>query len=233
RAPRWTRPSPVVYARTGCSWPVACGRTPSRTSCAASGRSRWTWPRASSGRRESRTMKRSSASSAPRRLPDAQGHFGEFGGRYVAETLMPALLELEQAWAKLRRDARFRREFHGWLRDYAGRPTRLYFARRLSERLGGARIYLKREDLLHTGAHKVNNTIGQALVARRLPHTPVLAGGPRARPRGGVGGLRGRRGRAAPEPERLPHEAPRPRGAGRRGGLADAQGRDERGAARL
>jgi tryptophan synthase beta chain len=120
-------------------------------------------------------MKRSSASSAARRLPDAQGHFGEFGGRYVAETLMPALLELEQAWGKLRRDPRFRREFHGWLRDYAGRPTRLYFARRLSERLGGARIYLKREDLLHTGAHKVNNTIGQALVARRLGKTRLIA----------------------------------------------------------
>jgi tryptophan synthase beta chain len=120
-------------------------------------------------------MRKSSASSAARKLPDAQGHFGEFGGRYVAETLMPALLELEQAWGKLRRDARFTREFHTWLRDYAGRPTRLYFARRLSERLGGARIYLKREDLLHTGAHKVNNTIGQALVARRLRKTRLIA----------------------------------------------------------
>ncbi len=120
-------------------------------------------------------MRKSSASSAARRLPDAQGHFGEYGGRYVAETLMPALLELEQAWGKLRRDPRFRREFHAWLRDYAGRPTRLYFARRLSERLGGARIYLKREDLLHTGAHKVNNTIGQALVARRLKKTRLIA----------------------------------------------------------
>jgi tryptophan synthase beta chain len=120
-------------------------------------------------------MKRSSASSAARRLPDASGHFGEFGGRYVAETLMPALLDLERAWEKLRRDRRFRAEFAGWLRDYAGRPTRLYFARRLSERLGGARIYLKREDLLHTGAHKVNNTIGQALVARRLKKTRLIA----------------------------------------------------------
>ena len=120
-------------------------------------------------------MKKSSASSAARKLPDAQGHFGEFGGRYVAETLMPALLELEQVWARLRRDSRFTREFHTWLRDYAGRPTRLYFARRLTERLGGARIYLKREDLLHTGAHKVNNTIGQALVARRLKKTRLIA----------------------------------------------------------
>jgi tryptophan synthase beta chain len=120
-------------------------------------------------------MRRSRTSSAAPRLPDAQGHFGVYGGRYVAETLMPALLELERAWTKLRRDTRFRREFHGWLRDYAGRPTRLYFARRLSERLGGARIYLKREDLLHTGAHKVNNTIGQALVARRLGKSRLIA----------------------------------------------------------
>jgi len=120
-------------------------------------------------------MTKSHASSTAQRLPDAAGHFGVYGGRYVAETLMPALLELEQAWTALRRDAEFRREFQGWLRDYAGRPTRLYFARRLSERLGGARIYLKREDLLHTGAHKVNNTIGQALVARRLGKTRLIA----------------------------------------------------------
>jgi tryptophan synthase beta chain len=120
-------------------------------------------------------MRKSRASSVAPKLPDAQGHFGVYGGRYVAETLMPALLDLERAWTKLRRDARFRRDFHGWLRDYAGRPTRLYFARRLSERLGGARIYLKREDLLHTGAHKVNNTIGQALVARRLGKTRLIA----------------------------------------------------------
>ena len=84
-------------------------------------------------------MTRSHASSTARSLPDAAGHFGVYGGRYVAETLMPALLELEEAWAKLRRDAGFRRELQGWLRDYAGRPTRLYFARRLTDRLGGAR----------------------------------------------------------------------------------------------
>jgi tryptophan synthase beta chain len=120
-------------------------------------------------------MTRSHASSTAPRLPDAAGHFGVYGGRYVAETLMPALLELEEAWTALRRDAGFRRELQGWLRDYAGRPTRLYFARRLTERLGGARIYLKREDLLHTGAHKVNNTIGQALVARRLGKARLIA----------------------------------------------------------
>jgi tryptophan synthase beta chain len=120
-------------------------------------------------------MKRSSDSSSAPKLPDAQGHFGVFGGRYVAETLMPALLELEAAWARLRRDRGFQREFHHWLRTYANRPTPLYFAERLTKRLGGARIYLKREDLLHTGAHKINNTIGQALVARRLKKTRLIA----------------------------------------------------------
>jgi tryptophan synthase beta chain len=120
-------------------------------------------------------MGRSKSSSAAPRLPDDAGHFGEYGGRYVAETLMPALLEIERAYLKLRRDPGFKKEFATWLQEYAGRPTRLYFARRLSERLGGARIYLKREDLLHTGAHKVNNTIGQALVARRLRKPRVIA----------------------------------------------------------
>jgi tryptophan synthase beta chain len=120
-------------------------------------------------------MGRSKSSSAAPRLPDDAGHFGEYGGRYVAETLMPALLEIERAYLKLRRDAGFKKELATWLQEYAGRPTRLYFARRLSERLGGARVYLKREDLLHTGAHKVNNTIGQALVARRLRKPRVIA----------------------------------------------------------
>ncbi len=120
-------------------------------------------------------MARSTRSSAAPKLPDTNGHFGEFGGRYVSETLMPALLELDRAWTRLRRDARFRREFGTWLAEYAGRPTRLYFARRLSEHLGGAKIYLKREDLLHTGAHKINNTLGQALVARRLKKPRLIA----------------------------------------------------------
>jgi tryptophan synthase beta chain len=88
---------------------------------------------------------------------------------------MPALLALERAYARLAKDVAFRREFAGWLTRYAGRPTRLYFAEHLSRRLGGARIYLKREDLLHTGAHKINNTIGQALVARRLKKTRLIA----------------------------------------------------------
>ncbi len=120
-------------------------------------------------------MARSKTSSVAPKLPDREGHFGIFGGRYVAETLMPALLELEQAYGKLRREARFKRDFARWLTEYAGRPTRLYFARRLSQRLGGARIYLKREDMLHTGAHKINNTLGQALVAQRLKKTRLIA----------------------------------------------------------
>jgi tryptophan synthase beta chain len=122
------------------------------------------------------SSKRSSAArSRSEALPDSAGHFGEFGGRYVAETLMPALLDLEKAWFRLRRDRAFQKELQSWLVEYAGRPTRLYFARRLSERLGGARIYLKREDMLHTGAHKINNTLGQALVARRLKKTRLIA----------------------------------------------------------
>jgi tryptophan synthase beta chain len=120
-------------------------------------------------------MRKSQSSSAARRLPDEGGHFGVYGGRYVSETLMPALLDLERAWTRLRVDRGFRREFDGWLRRYAGRPTLLYHAENLSRRLGGARILLKREDLLHTGAHKINNTIGQALVARRLKKGRLIA----------------------------------------------------------
>ena len=120
-------------------------------------------------------MARSKPSSALPKLPDAAGHFGVYGGRYVSETLMPALLVLERAYTRLKRDASFQRELHGWLRRYAGRPTPLYFAEHLSRRLGGARIYLKREDLLHTGAHKINNTLGQALLARRLRKTRLIA----------------------------------------------------------
>jgi tryptophan synthase beta chain len=120
-------------------------------------------------------MPSSKRSSALPKLPDAAGHFGVYGGRYVSETLMPALLTLERAYLRLRRDRAFKTEFTRWLTDYAGRPTRLYFAEHLSRRLGGARIYLKREDLLHTGAHKINNTLGQALVARRLKKTRLIA----------------------------------------------------------
>jgi tryptophan synthase beta chain len=109
------------------------------------------------------------------RLPDKRGHFGTFGGRYVAETLMPALTELERAYMAARREAAFRREFRRHLRQYAGRETPLYFAERLTRKLGGAKIYLKREDLCHTGAHKINNTIGQILLAQRMGKKRIIA----------------------------------------------------------
>jgi tryptophan synthase beta chain len=108
-------------------------------------------------------------------LPDKQGHFGIFGGRYVAETLMPALLELEDIYKQARKDKTFHQEFNRYLRDYSGRETPLYLARRLTEGLGGAKIYLKREDLNHTGSHKLNNTLGQALLARRMGKSRVIA----------------------------------------------------------
>jgi len=107
--------------------------------------------------------------------PDKRGHFGEFGGRYVAETLMPALFELERAYRAARRDPAFRRELDSYARDYVGRPTPLYVAANLSAKLGGAKIYLKREDLCHTGAHKVNNTLGQALLAMRMGKARITA----------------------------------------------------------
>jgi tryptophan synthase beta chain len=99
--------------------------------------------------------------------PDRMGYFDEFGGRFVAETLMPALLRLDTAYASARRDPAFQAEFRNLLRDYVGRPSPLYFAKRLTEAYGGAKIYLKREDLNHTGAHKINNPLGLALLARR------------------------------------------------------------------
>ena len=107
--------------------------------------------------------------------PDAGGHFGTYGGRYVPEVLMSPLEELEQAFYEAREDPAFQAELDELLHNYAGRPTPLYFARRLTEKLGGARIYLKREDLLHTGAHKINNCLGQALVARRMGKKRIIA----------------------------------------------------------
>ncbi|HYD50003.1 MAG TPA: tryptophan synthase subunit beta [Terriglobales bacterium] len=108
-------------------------------------------------------------------LPDRHGHFGVFGGRYVSELLMPALLELEQGYALWKRNPEFRRELRYHLTEYAGRETPLYFAKGLSEKLGGAKIYLKREDLCHTGSHKINNAIGQALLARKLGKRRIIA----------------------------------------------------------
>lgn len=108
-------------------------------------------------------------------LPDENGHFGRYGGRFVAETLMQALDELEEAYENSKQDANFQAEFDRDLADYVGRPSPLYFAERWSRELGGAQIYLKREDLNHTGAHKVNNTIGQALLAKRMGKTRIIA----------------------------------------------------------
>ena len=107
--------------------------------------------------------------------PDRRGHFGIFGGRYAAETLMPALLELEAAYRVARRDPAFKAEFSAYLHEYGGRETPLYEARRLTEALGGAKVYLKREDMNHTGSHKINNTLGQCLLARRMGKKKVIA----------------------------------------------------------
>ena len=110
-----------------------------------------------------------------RTLPDALGHFGPYGGRYVPETLMSPLVELTRAYEASRRDRAFQARLRALLTDYAGRPTPLYFAARLSEEAGGARIYLKREDLCHTGAHKINNVLGQGLLAQRMKMRRVIA----------------------------------------------------------
>ncbi|HEX8097748.1 MAG TPA: pyridoxal-phosphate dependent enzyme, partial [Pyrinomonadaceae bacterium] len=107
--------------------------------------------------------------------PDERGHWGTYGGRFVPETLMAPLEELAAAYTAARVDEEFQREFAALLKDYSGRPTPLFFARRLTEHAGGARIYLKREDLSHTGSHKINNALGQALVARRMSKRRVIA----------------------------------------------------------
>ena len=111
----------------------------------------------------------------PSALPDAGGHFGRFGGRFVPETLMSPLIDLDRAYRAARRDHRFRRRLSQLLTTYAGRPTPLYFAERLTRHCGGARIYLKREDLCHTGAHKINNVLGQALLAARMGKPRIIA----------------------------------------------------------
>jgi tryptophan synthase beta chain len=108
-------------------------------------------------------------------VPDSRGHFGIYGGRYVAESLMSALLELEEAFMTYRNDRSFLDEVNYYLKTYVGRPTPLYYAKRLSKHIGGAQIFLKREDLAHTGAHKINNTIGQALLAKRMGKRKIIA----------------------------------------------------------
>lgn len=107
--------------------------------------------------------------------PTQRGYFGSFGGKFVPEILIPAIEELEKAWLEARDDESFLNEFHGMLREYVGRPTQLTFAERLTEHYGGARIWLKREDLCHTGAHKINNAIGQVLLARRMGKERIIA----------------------------------------------------------
>jgi tryptophan synthase beta chain len=107
--------------------------------------------------------------------PDDHGHFGNYGGRFVAETLMPIILELEAAYAAAKQDPAFKKEMDGYLANYVGRPSPLYFAERLTAHFGGAKVYLKREDLNHTGAHKVNNVLGQIMLARRMGKPRVIA----------------------------------------------------------
>ena len=109
------------------------------------------------------------------KFPDKHGHYGQFGGRFVPETLMTLLIGLEKEFVQASKDPSFKKEFAFYLREYAGRPTRLYLAERLSRQLKTLKVYLKREDLLHTGAHKVNNTLGQILIARRMGKTRVIA----------------------------------------------------------
>jgi tryptophan synthase beta chain len=108
-------------------------------------------------------------------LPDVHGHFGPYGGRYVPETLMNPLQELEEEYFRAQHDPEFQRELDYYLKEFCGRPTPLYFAERLTKELGGAKIYLKREDLLHTGAHKINNAMGQILLAKRMGKTRIIA----------------------------------------------------------
>ncbi len=107
--------------------------------------------------------------------PDARGRFGDYGGRFVAETLMPLVLELESAWDEARADPAFEAQMDGFMRDYVGRPSPLYFAERLSEHFGGARIFFKRDELNHTGSHKINNCLGQVLLARRMGKSRIIA----------------------------------------------------------
>ncbi|MGH6877103.1 MAG: pyridoxal-phosphate dependent enzyme, partial [Rhizomicrobium sp.] len=107
--------------------------------------------------------------------PDARGHFGAYGGRFVAETLMPLVLALEEAYETAKRDPQFKIELDGLLHHYVGRPSPLYLAERLTAQLGGPKIYLKREDLNHTGAHKINHCLGQILLALRMKKTRIIA----------------------------------------------------------
>lgn len=121
------------------------------------------------------TLKPQAQAVAMKKMPDRTGHFGIYGGKYVPEVLMAALAELEEAYLSARKNADFRKELQYYLKVYAGRPTPLYLAERLTEELKGAKVYLKREDLCHTGAHKINNTIGQVLLAKKMGKKRVIA----------------------------------------------------------
>ena len=156
--------------------------------------------------------------------PDADGHFGLYGGRYVAETLMPLILAVEAAYNAAKADPAFQAELDYYLEHYVGRPSPLFFAERLTRHFGGAKIYLKREELNHTGAHKINNVLGQVLLARRMGKTPHHRRD-RRRParrrhrhrlralQPALRRLYGRDRHRPAEAQRLPHEAPRRRGA--------------------
>ena len=150
--------------------------------------------------------------------PDARGRFGGFGGRFVAETLMPLVLRVEEAYEAAKADPTFQVELDAYLKDYVGRPSPLWFAQRLTERLGGARVYMKRDELNHTGSHKINNCMGQILLARRMGKTRIIAETGAGPARGGDGDgvravrpavhdLHGRDRRRAAEAQRVPHEA--------------------------
>jgi tryptophan synthase beta chain len=121
------------------------------------------------------TIEKSQLLVCPDTLPNERGHFGPYGGMYVPETLMGPLLDLQAAYLDARADPAFEAELQDYLREFAGRPTNLYFAERLTNEIGGARIYLKREDLLHTGAHKINNAVGQGLLAKRMGKRRIIA----------------------------------------------------------
>src|SRR5689334_16826374 len=183
-ADRDGRSTGAGFARAGptCS-PAACRRTTSAKRCGRCGPTRWMCRPVSSVRRASRTKERCAGSSKQygKRMkpefsgPDARGHFGPYGGRFVAETLMEPLRQLEEAYNRLKGDPAFQAELDRDLKHYVGRPSPVYFAERLTRAAGGARILLKREDLNHTGAHKINNTIGQALLASRMGKTRIIA----------------------------------------------------------
>ena len=181
----------------------------------------------------------------PTTLPDAHGYFGPYGGMFVPETLMSPLHDLADEYERARRDPAFQSELAALLKDFAGRPTPLYFAERLTQKLGGAKIYFKREDLLHTGAHKINNALGQILLARRMGKKRIIAEtgagqhGVATATAAAHFGLRMRHlhgckvDMAAPVPQRRPHALPRREGGPRHRWSRHVERGHQRGDARL